>query len=257
LVPVAATLKTQTPPTGSVGPAVASGRRIRQKRSQKTYDALIATTFKLLEQREFDEISIAELAQTAGYSVGAFYARFNSKNELFDALVAQHLQDRTSARERIFASASDDTLIGELMAELVAYYWARRRFWRAALIRSIRDTDFWEPIRKKGHEFAALLIERLSARAGRALTKVEATNVRFAVQLALGTINNTMLNRPGPIFMDQALFVENLTRAFRLVSGYDEFVAARGPSKRAAARNRKPRRAKAPSARPGRTPLPA
>jgi hypothetical protein len=27
--------------------------------------------------------------------------------------------------------------------------------------------------------------------------------VRFAVQLALGTINNTIINRPGPIFMEQ------------------------------------------------------
>ena len=65
----------------------ASSRRIRQKRSQKTYDALISTAFKLLEQREFDEISIADLAQKAGYSVGAFYARFKSKDELFDAML--------------------------------------------------------------------------------------------------------------------------------------------------------------------------
>ncbi len=70
----------------STAQPIASGRKIRQKRSQKTYDALIATSFKLLEQREFDEISVAELAQKAeGYSVGAFYARFHSKDELFDA----------------------------------------------------------------------------------------------------------------------------------------------------------------------------
>lgn len=215
----------------SVDIAVASGR-IRQKRSQKTYDALIATTFKLLEQREFDEISIAELAQKAGYSVGAFYARFHSKDELFDALVAQHMQDRTNARERIFGSASAETLIGELMEELIGYYWARRRFWRAALIRSIRDPDFWEPIRKHGHEFAASMIARITARAERMLTEAEETNVRFAMQLALGTINNTIINRPGPIFMGQALFVENLGRAFRLVSGYDDFVPAQSAAKR-------------------------
>ena len=76
----------------SVGTELPSSRRVRQKRSQKTYDALIATSFKLLEQREFDEISVAELAQRARYSVGAFYARFHSKDELFDALVAQHLR---------------------------------------------------------------------------------------------------------------------------------------------------------------------
>jgi hypothetical protein len=60
------------------------------------------------------------------------------------------------------------------------------------------------------------------------LTEREQANVRFALQLALGTINNTIINRPGPIFMEQVLFVEQLTRAFRLVSGYDT-VAAKSP----------------------------
>src|SRR5512143_1355568 len=206
--------------------SIAARSRIRQKRSQKTYDALIVTAFKLLEQREFDDISIAELAQKAGYSVGAFYARFKSKDELFDAMVLRHIEDRRAARQAQFDNAPDATLIRQLMAETVNYYWARRRFWRAALIRSIRDLDFWEPLRKLGHELADMMIERMASRAKRRLTEEESTNVRFAVQLVLGTINNAIINRPGPIFMDQTLFVDNLVRAFRLVSGYDSLVAA-------------------------------
>jgi AcrR family transcriptional regulator len=217
----------------AVRSALASSKRIRQKRSQKTYDALIGTTFKLLQQREFDEISIAELAQKAGYSVGAFYARFRSKDELFDALLAQHIEDRYTARTRIFGNATDEALIGDLMEDLVDYYWTRRRFWRAALIRSTKDREFWEPVRRQGLEFGAWLIERISKRAGRSLTEREQAHVRFALQLALGTINNTIINRPGPIFMEQVLFVEQLTRAFRLVSGYDT-VAAKAPPGRGA-----------------------
>jgi AcrR family transcriptional regulator len=216
----------------SIGTELPSSRRVRQKRSQKTYDALIETTFKLLQQREFDEISIAELAQKAGYSVGAFYARFRSKDELFDALLAQHIEDRLTARTRIFSSATDETLVSNLMTDLVKYYWTRRRFWRAALIRSMKDPDFWEPVRRQGLEFGAWLIERIGVRAGRALTEPEQANVRFALQLALGTINNTIINRPGPIFMEQVLFVEQLTRAFRLVSGYDALPAVPLPPKR-------------------------
>jgi len=71
------------------------------------------------------------------------------------------------------------------------------------------------------------MIERIAARAKRPLNDAEQTNVRFAIQLVLGTINNTIINRPGPIFMEQALFVDNLARAFRLVSGYDELAAAK------------------------------
>ena len=216
-----------------VSTPLASSRRVRQKRSQKTYDALIDTTFKLLQQREFDEISIAELAQRAGYSVGAFYARFRSKDELFDALVAQHIEDRFNRRKRIFDAATDETLIADLMEDLVEYYWTRRRFWRAALIRSMTDPEFWEPVRRQGLEFGDWLIDRIGARARRALTEPEQANVRFALQLALGTINNTIINRPGPIFMEQVLFVEQLTRAFRLVSGYDVLTASKPPARRA------------------------
>jgi AcrR family transcriptional regulator len=203
-------------------PAATPELRIRQKRGQVTYDALIDTAFALLDEKEFDEISVAELAQKAGYSVGAFYARFRSKHELFDAMVLRHVQNRRAVRKRQFETIGDAELLRELLGETVRYYWSRRRFWRAALIRSIREPEFWAPMRKLSHEFADALLARLAARAGRVLTEQEEANVRFAVQLAFGLINNTILNRPGPFFLEQDLFVDNLVRAFKLVSGYDE-----------------------------------
>ncbi len=69
-------------------------------------------------------------------------------------------------------------------------------------------------------------IERIGKHARRPLTKQEDTNIRFAVQFALGTINNAIINRPGPIFLGQELFVKNLVRAFRLVSDYDNLTRA-------------------------------
>jgi AcrR family transcriptional regulator len=221
-----------------VTPATAPSARIRQRRSRKTYDAIIRTAFKLLEQREFDEMSIEELARKAGYSVGAFYARFKSKTELFDAMVAHHIEERRIARRELFANEPDATLIKELIRRTVQYYWTRRRFWRAALFRSIGDPDFWEPLRKLGHEFADGVIARITARTNRPLTENEETNVRFAVQLVLGLINNTLINQPGPVLMGQELFVDNITRAFVLVSGYDELLAAPRRSKRAKKKSR-------------------
>ena len=224
----------------SEAPAVTLGKRIKQKRSQKTFDALIGTAFKLLERREFDDISIADLTKQAGYSVGAFYARFESKDELFDAMVLQHMDDRRRVRARQFDTLPDDELIRALLKDTVHYYWNRRRFWRAALIRSTREPDFWEPLRKLGHEFADAIIGRIVERLGRPLTPAEETNVRFAVQLAFGAINNAIINRPGPVFLGQEVFVDNLVRAFGLVSGYDELLGLKPRATRpAAARGRK------------------
>jgi len=225
-------MRSETPSQGAVkirdmqkaALQVSPGRRIKQARGRKTYDALIATGFKLLEHEEFESITIAELAKAAGYSVGAFYARFHSKDEFFDAMIAHHLEHRTRTRDRLLATISNDKLINELIKELVGYYWKRRRFWRAALIRSIRDPDFWEPIRQHGHELANRLIARMSKHAERELTPREEMNVRFAFQILLGTINNAIINSPGPIFLGQALFIENLARAFRVVSDYDDLV---------------------------------
>jgi AcrR family transcriptional regulator len=216
-------LRSESRTTSKMNDALAAspGRKIKQARGRKTYDALIATGFKLLENQELEAISIAELAKAAGYSVGAFYARFRSKDEFFDAMIAQHLDFRTRARGRLFSREPDETLVDTMIGELVRYYWKRRRFWRAALIRSVRSPDFWEPLRHHGRMYADMLIARMSAKAQRPLTETEQTNVRFAFQIALGTINNAIINRPGPIMLGQTLFVANLARAFRLVSDYD------------------------------------
>ena len=205
---------------------VLPGRSIKQQRGRKTYDALVATGFELLEEKELEDITIAELAQKAGYSVGAFYARFRSKDEFFDAMIADHLDERRKTRRKQFADLPADVLIAKVIDDTVSYYWGRRRFWRAALIRSIREPDFWEPLRGLGHEFASSIIAHIAERAERKLTKSEQTNVRFALQLVLGTINNAIINRPGPILIGQKQFVESLVRAFKLVSEYDVLVGA-------------------------------
>ena len=216
----------ETGPTGSDA-AKPPGRRIAQRRGQETYDRLIETGFKLLQQQEFEAITIAILARAAGYSVGAFYARFHSKDEFFDAMIATHLASRTKARAALMTATADDDLVNALIEDTVTYYWKRRRFWRAALMRSIRDADFWEPIRNQGHELADSLIARIQARMGRPLTQEEDANVRFAFQLVLGTINNAIINRPGPVFIGQTQFIENMARAFRLVSDYDRLMDIR------------------------------
>jgi AcrR family transcriptional regulator len=225
-------------------PVLAAEQRIRQKRGQITYDALIETCFDMLQEKDFDEISIAELSQKAGYSVGAFYARFHSKDELFDAMVMRHLEGRRAIRAEQFAAGASSTLIHDVLEETVYYYWGRRRFWRAALIRSMREPEFWAPMRKLSHEFADSLIAHIAKRAGRPLKTQEEANVRFAVQVTFGTINNTILNRPGPFFMDQALFVQNLVRAFRLVADYDKLIAERRATgrKRPKSQGRRPLR---------------
>ena len=200
------------------------GLSIMQKRSKKTYDALIKTGFRLLKKREWDSITVAELSRSAGYSVGAFYARFRSKEELLNALVAHHRKARKADLEHFFSSHNnDDDFIDQLIKDIVLYHLNNRNFWRTAQVRGMRDPEFWAPIRQGGHDVASRTIKMLSEQADRSLTDDEEINVRFAFQITFGILNNTIINRPGPVFMNQRLFVEKLTQAFRLVSNCDNF----------------------------------
>src|SRR5262245_17369004 len=129
-----------------LGPSVSPP--IKQRRSQRTYDALVETGLKLLQDRDFDSIPVAEIAKSAGYSVGAFYARFNNKEELLRAMVERYAADRVAEFERLFATVSDADLIELYFEQQIARLWANRYFWRASLYRSFQDPTFWEPFRR-------------------------------------------------------------------------------------------------------------
>lgn len=201
------------------------GRKITQARSRKTYEAFVATGFRLIEKHELESITVAGLSEAAGYSVGAFYARFESKDEFLEAMVAKHIRERSDARKRILAEVTREELVGSLIGELVRYYWRRRRFWRAVLMRSAHDPEFWVPINQSAREFTSSLIARMRNDAGRELTDTEIANIRFAIQMVLGMINNRIVNRPRPSLVGHSTFVRNLVRAFRLVADYDRLMS--------------------------------
>jgi len=197
------------------------GLAIKQERSKLTYSALIKAGFKMLEQSDLQNISVAELAVEAGYSVGAFYARFRSKDEFFDAMVAEHLVIRTNVQKQLFTSLTPPTLPGELISNVVNYYWEHRKFWRAVIARSLRDPESWARMRKHRVESTKRFLDAISSLIKRPLTDKEKGNISFAFQVTLGTVDITLVNQPGPLFMGQKQFIEELTRAFVLVAEYD------------------------------------
>lgn len=200
------------------------GREIKQLRGHRTYDALISTGFKLLEKKNLEKITVAELAREAGYSVGAFYARFHSKDEFFQALVQEHLKSRTNTLIELYGNISKERLVEDLMENMTNYYWEHRQFWRTVLVKSIRDTSFWEPFRDHFYESTKRFIDRLHSENPRSLTEKEEANIYFAFQVVMSTINNTIINQSGPIIMGQKLFIEELIRTFHLVSDFENIV---------------------------------
>jgi len=58
----------------------------KQERSRATRKKLVASCLDLVDQRPFDQVSVAEIAKGAGVSVGNFYRRFSSKEGILPDL---------------------------------------------------------------------------------------------------------------------------------------------------------------------------
>lgn len=205
--------------------ATAAGKlAIKQERGQITYDALIEAGFKLLVERDIEDISIFDLARVAGYSVGAFYARFRSKDEFFDALIERHLERRTATQKCLVETLAREALVPDLISNIVDYYWNHHVFWRAVIRRTLRDPALWEPFRQHFSENLDRFTARVEQEIRRPLTEKEVRSITFAFQTVMGTINISIINQPGPVFIGQDLFKEELTRAFVQVAGLDEIL---------------------------------
>ena len=194
---------------------------IKQRRSQITFNHLVETGLRLACERDLAEIPVAEIAKEAGYSVGAFYARFPNKDVFHQALVQRYADDSMEGTEAFFREAPDDGLIEAYLGRQIDRLWAYRYFWLASLRRSIEDPVFWEPLRRVVRRVGDLLVARAEQRVGRALTEDEETSIRFAVQVTNGAINNTMINRPGPLTVDDPAFRHRLIKAFHAIAGWD------------------------------------
>lgn len=75
-----------------------------QARALKTQQNLLDAFEKLLTQKSFLELTVAELAKEAGLTTGAIYRRFKDKND-----VLQSAFERFYARAEAFYVAQDDT----------------------------------------------------------------------------------------------------------------------------------------------------
>jgi AcrR family transcriptional regulator len=84
---------------------VATSRR--QERSEATRARLIRAAEKIFARDGFEVAKLEEIAAVAGYTRGAFYANFESKEDLFFALLEGEISSRIHTVEQIMRKLSD------------------------------------------------------------------------------------------------------------------------------------------------------
>jgi AcrR family transcriptional regulator len=102
-----------------------SPKRLTRKESQaNTRSSLLRSAAKVFSCKGMDRSSIEEIAEDAGYTKGAFYANFKSKEELFLAMLDERFSERIEEVERAF---SDDGSPPEQARHAAADFAAAKR----------------------------------------------------------------------------------------------------------------------------------
>ncbi len=83
-------------------------RLTRQEKQAHTRACLLISAARVFAQRGLQQATIDEVAEGAGFSKGAFYANFASKEELFLAMLDERFAAKTDELERIIAGEGTD-----------------------------------------------------------------------------------------------------------------------------------------------------
>ena len=191
---------------------------VKQSRAGKTRDRLLAAGFKLLRRKHFEELSVADIARAAGCAVGSFYLRFADKDQYFLAIAETRRVQSRAQLETVYEAATLDNIVSRAVGRDLAFVLEHPNLWRAALRKGTTDPDFWQEFRELGRQSVDRFLECYARLLGRPLNNDEIEHVRFGFQVLRGTLNNTLMNQPGPLQLEDPAFRKQIERAFRLVA---------------------------------------
>lgn len=118
----------------------------KQARSRRSYERILDATAELLADRPFDDVTVDEIVEQAGYTKGAFYHRFDGKDALLRHLVARLTAGALEAWEAFLDpdAWSDGPLrdfLEAFVGRLVAIYTRSTHLMRAFVRASERGSD--------------------------------------------------------------------------------------------------------------------
>ncbi|HSM35613.1 MAG TPA: helix-turn-helix domain-containing protein [Longimicrobiales bacterium] len=196
----------------------------RQARSQKSLDRILGAAERIAGERGLEAVTVQEVIQRSGVSVGSFYARFEGR----DALL-HHMQHRfwTDAEEqwRAFLDPARwdgvpaSVLVGELVRILVRGYALRAPQLRAYLLYALAHPD-GKPLRRAtmlDEAVAERLLALLEPRLSEFAHPWPERAVPMAIRQLLATLREEVLfgrARPEGATLEEDDLVVELTRAF-------------------------------------------
>ena len=193
-------------------------RPAQQSRSARTAAALIEAGRHLLRAKSLEDLSIELVCDSAQTTVGAFYGRFESKQDFFVTMQrVQTMQTERSIQafiERHPAGASSiDALCTDIVRETVNNFRSNLGVMRASLQHS--REGMWQVIKESGDRYRAMLVHLLAPYLTHLKPWERERRILFAYQALAGVLVHVVLNDPGPLKLGDAALEDELLRLVR------------------------------------------
>ncbi len=168
----------------------------KQARSKARRQALLEYGAELLNRRDLDEISIAEITAALGFATGSFYSYFRDKEDFFVAVQHWVNDDLNGAFQNAFSNShiAMKPLPHRLQICLdftIEYFRKRTGVIRSALRYERRIPGGWAPNRTRTRQIIDAAAQGLGAK--------EREKLETVLQLAFGLLVNALLHDPGPL----------------------------------------------------------
>ena len=179
-------------------------RQPTQSRSRESTEALLEIGRSLIEQRGVDDCGMIEIATAAGSSVGALYFRFGNKERFVSEVMLRQVE-ATRTQLSVFladvqATATSPSEVIEAVTKwLVLEFGRNQGLLRAQIRRALDRPKEWQPFQNIGRDIVDETIRILDHFPAVHLDDEWQKHVRIAMQMIFGTLNNAVINRPGPL----------------------------------------------------------
>ena len=135
----------------------------RREKQQRTRKSLLTAAAKLFCKRGLEGASIDDVAQEAGYTKGAFYANFKSKEELFLVMLDERYAEELERLDRTLAGADAQQEAHDAAVEFIDFVgrddWPKLYFQFVA--QAARNEEFREELATRHRAMKARLAEFL------------------------------------------------------------------------------------------------
>ena len=204
---------------------IGRGPKRRHPRPQRADRALAfhKAAVQLLSIRDADLVSVAQIAKTAGKSVGSFYHRFPDKEHFLRATIERTLRAAEDQAEKVLdvgARAAEPTskVIRAAAEQMVgALHGLNAGVIRAAVKQSQLEPTAFEPILSHRAAVADRLVAALAARAKKSDDLEQ--RIRTAVQVAHGALIDVLLHKAGPLREGQPNLSARMTEVMQAIIG--------------------------------------